>query len=171
MIVHITRLVSENDAKIHALMRAERTQNATLLLIQHSVIVCLATEAMLSPDAQYNHPNVLHSIYASHHHVARIQCVLSRMASRNVAAFHLTLEMLTVLDADPNVFTIPIVRAEWLAFASIAEILAQAYAVHSPSVALSITFQFVHAQETMKAIHLPAADLFQRNVSNSDSLY
>ena len=130
MIVHTTRLVSENDAKIHALMRAEQTQNVTLLLTQHSVIVCLATEAMLSLDAQYNQSKEFRSTCASHHRVARIQCVPPRMASPNVAVFHLTLEMPTALDADPNVFTIRIVRAEWLAFDNIAEILAPAYAVH-----------------------------------------
>lgn len=129
-----------------------------LLLIQHSVIVCLDLEAMHLQDVHQFRSNVIQLIHASHRRAAKIHCVALKMELQDVHVFHHTLVMLMEVAADQNVFTIQIVPADWLAYVNIAEIRAQEFAVIILSAKSLIMCQFVLAPETIKVIHLLVVD-------------
>lgn len=129
-----------------------------LLVIQHSVIVCLALEAMHLLDVHQFQSNEIQSIHASHHHAAIIHYVQLKMEPQDVHVFHHTLVMLMEADADRNAFTIQIVPADWLAYVSIVEIHAQAFAVIIQSAKSLIMCQFALARETIMVIHSLVVD-------------
>lgn len=151
-------------------MHAERMQNAMSSHILHSVIVCLDLEEMHSLVvrrlARQFRKEII-SIRVLHLHVRKIHNVLQKMVEPDALVFHHILAMLTVLDVGQNVFIIPIVPVEWLAFVNIAEIHALVYVAKTLSVKLSIMYQFVLVCVTTKATHSLAADRYhQEYVSN-----